>query len=80
MALVGHGRPIPGASPESGRRLCFVDGEVEKATGHKIEYPIWFRPQPEEEPEPEVRKRSAKGTFAKEEPDGAQPIEEGNAA
>jgi hypothetical protein len=42
MALVGQGKPIPGAAPEAGERLFFTDGEVEKQTGHEVEWPIWF--------------------------------------
>lgn len=46
MALVGCGEPIPGASPQGGARLFFTDGEVTRLTGHEVEFPIWFRPQP----------------------------------
>lgn len=50
MALVGCGKPIAGASPDSGERLCFVDGEVARLTGLPVgKYPIWLRTQPEEE-------------------------------
>ena len=49
VALVGTGKIIPGGNPESGNRLFFTDGEIGKLTGHKIKYPIWLRPQPEEE-------------------------------
>jgi hypothetical protein len=49
VALVGTGDVIPGGNPESGNRLFFTDGEIGQLTGHKIQYPIWLRPQPEEE-------------------------------
>lgn len=49
MALVGTGSPIPGANPDAGARLFFTDGEVTRLTGHEVEFPIWFRPQPAEE-------------------------------
>lgn len=55
MALVGCGKPIPGAAPESGARLFFTDGEVTRITGHAVKYPIWFREQPEEKPSGEVK-------------------------
>ena len=42
MALVGCGKPIPGAAPEAGERLFFTDGEVEDVTGLAVEYPIYF--------------------------------------
>lgn len=48
MALVGTGKPIPGASPDAGNRLFFTDGEVEKWTGLPVQYPIWLRPQEED--------------------------------
>lgn len=52
MALVGTGSPIPGASPDSGARLFFTDGEVERLTGLPVgKYPIWLRPQPKEAPD-----------------------------
>lgn len=71
MALMGVGRPIPGASPEAGARLFFTDGEVERLTGHPVEFPIWFRPQPADEagkPASEVKHaevQSASGTGAR---------------
>lgn len=45
VALVGTGDVIPGASPESGNRLFFTDGEIGTLTGHAIQYPIWLRPE-----------------------------------
>jgi hypothetical protein len=55
MALVGTGTPIPGASPDGGERLFFTDGEVTPLTGHPVKYPIWFSPQPEENPRAQVQ-------------------------
>lgn len=43
MALMGSGERIVGAAPEAGARLFFTDGEVERETGLKVEFPIWFR-------------------------------------
>lgn len=49
VALVGTGEVIPGASPESGNRLFFTDGEIGMATGLHVQYPIWLRQPPDEE-------------------------------
>lgn len=51
MALVGCGKPIHGAAPEGGARVCYTDGEVSKLTGIKVASAIWFRKHLEMEPE-----------------------------
>ena len=46
MSLVGTGSPINGTSPESGCPHFFTDIEVERETGHKVQYPIILRDVP----------------------------------
>ena len=65
MALVGSGTPIPGASPDSGARLFFTDGEVEDRTGLQPLYPIWLRSM--EEIDAVRRERLARAQRAEEE-------------
>ena len=36
VMLMGHGAPIPGASPDSGARELLVDGDIGTSTGHKV--------------------------------------------
>ena len=81
MALVGCGERIPGAAPESGARLFFVDGEVARMTGHEVKFPIWFRPEPEEV----IRGKdesSAQATGARpgQSPQGHERVQGGNVA
>ena len=74
FTTMNTGTPIPGASPEAGDRLCFVDGEVEAATGHPIAYPIWFRGERlETEAEPEAEIEAAPAPLA--EADGQDPTD-----